>query len=199
MSFSLENKKLLVKVVIVLSVLIFGVVLYQTFFYYPSDELPLPKTAKSQNVKNNFTTLSIPKIGVDAKIVEVGITKKGNMASPENFSDVGWYKYGTIPGEMGSAVIAGHVDNGLGLGAVFSRLGELKEGDDIYVLDKDGKQTHFLVKNTEEYNYDARAEKVFNDNDGKFLKLVTCSGKWIDSLKTHNKRLIVSAVLVEND
>ena len=66
--------------------------------------------------------ISIPAIKVDAKIQEVGITAKGNMAAPRTFSEVGWYKYGPRPGETGSAVLAGHVDNGIAFPAVFSKL-----------------------------------------------------------------------------
>src|SRR5579871_2731623 len=56
--------------------------------------------------------LTIPSINVNAPIVPVGFTVDGNMATPDRLSDVGWYEYGTPIGDAGSAVIAGHVDNG---------------------------------------------------------------------------------------
>ena len=59
--------------------------------------------------------LLIPKIKVNATIQHVSITKKGAMAVPTNYTDVGWYRLCTIPGHTGSAVIDGHVDNGFGI------------------------------------------------------------------------------------
>jgi hypothetical protein len=58
------------------------------------------------------TNLNIPNAKVTTNIIEVGITPKGNLDVPGNYTEVGWYKYGTRPGEVGSAVLDGHVDNG---------------------------------------------------------------------------------------
>jgi LPXTG-site transpeptidase (sortase) family protein len=191
-------KKFFLKSAIILAVCVFGVALFRTFYYIPSDEIPLPEENVSLDANGERPVgISIPKIGVDAKIQEVGITKKGNMATPSNFMDVGWYKFGTVPGSMGSAVMAGHVNNELGLSAVFGKLGDLTEGDDIYVTMEKDKKLHFQVIKIKTYAFDAPGEEVFNENDAKLLKLITCTGNWIDKIKTHNKRLVVSAILVE--
>jgi LPXTG-site transpeptidase (sortase) family protein len=200
MSSFFQNKKLLVKMIVLFAVLVFCVVLFQALFYSLSDEIPLPPN--SQRVTESDTTpvrISIPKIGVDTQIEQVGITKKGNIATPSNFSEVGWYKYGSLPGETGSAVLAGHVDNGLGLPAVFSRLNELKNGDEIIIFTEKGNQLRFWVLDKKEYDYNATVEKIFTDKSGKFINLITCTGRWLESQKTHDKRLVVNAVLIEND
>jgi len=191
-------KKFLLKSAIILAVCVFGFVLFRTFYYIPSDEIPLPE--KNVPVSANGErpiSLSIPKIGVDAKIQEVGITQKGNMATPNNFMDVGWYKFGTMPGDMGSAVMAGHVNNELNLPAVFGKLGELEEGDDIYVTMGKDTKLHFKVTKSKTYDFNASGKEVFDENNGKLLKLITCTGSWIEKLKTHNQRLVVSAVLIK--
>ena len=191
-------KKFLIKSTVILAVCVFGVVLFRTFYYIPSDEIPLPeKNVPTSASEERPISLSIPKIGVDAKIQEVGITQKGNMATPNNFMDVGWYKFGTVPGDMGSAVMAGHVNNEVGLSAVFGKLGDLAEGDDIYVTMEKDKQLHFKVTKTKTYNFDASGKEVFGENNAKLLKLVTCTGSWVEKLKTHDERLVVSAILVE--
>lgn len=141
--------------------------------------------------------LTIPKIGIDAKVQEVGITSKGAMAAPRNFFQVGWYKYGAYPGETGSAVMAGHVDNGIALPAVFHDLPLLEIGDDIYIETKDGKKLHFKVSGQSVHDFDTAPAEVFNESGGKFLKLITCTGSWIKELRTHDKRLIIKATLVE--
>src|SRR4051812_43700300 len=60
--------------------------------------------AKPQAIQVNQipTKLIIPSVGVTSKILSVGTTKGGNMDTPHNFEDVGWYKNGPKPGETGS-------------------------------------------------------------------------------------------------
>lgn len=190
--------------------MLFGVVLVHATFYAPIDGINLPasvafvdkasllKTTTNKSVIKIYPTtypqkLRIPLIKVNAKIQYVGITKKGKMATPNNFSDVGWFQYGIIPGEKGSAVIAGHVDNGLAFPAVFSKLEKLSVGDDIYIDQISGNTLHFKVINIKNYDAEAKTEEIFNQNDGNFLKLITCTGLWSEQLRTHNQRLVVTA------
>lgn len=192
-------KKYFLKGAVIFAVCVFGVVFFRTVYYSPSDEIPLPAEVNTSigNEKEHPLNISIPKIGVNAKIQEVGITQKGNMATPSNFMDVGWYRYGPVPGEKGSAVMAGHVNNELGLSAVFGKLEDLTAGDDIYVAMEKDKQLHFKVTKIKTYDFDASGEEVFNENDAKLLKLITCTGSWIEKFKTHDRRLVVSAILIE--
>ncbi len=141
--------------------------------------------------------LSIPSIGVDAKVQHVGLTASRAMGIPTNFTDVAWYKYGPIPGEKGSAVIDGHVDNGLALSGVFKKLNQVQEGDDIYVTDEKGNEAHFKVTDIKMYPYDnAPAEEIFGKTDKKLLRLITCDGKWVKAARTYDMRLVVTAALV---
>ncbi len=154
-------------------------------------------TTTSISVPRGFATpshLKIPSIAIDAKVQHVGLTANGAMGIPTNFTDVAWYKYGTIPGEVGSAVIDGHLDNGLGLSGVFKRLKELTPGDDVYVIDKNGTEIHFLVTDVKEYNYtEAPTEEIFNESEKSLLRLITCGGKWVKAAKTYETRVIVTA------
>jgi LPXTG-site transpeptidase (sortase) family protein len=140
------------------------------------------------------THLIIPSIGVNAKVQYVGVTAKGSMGIPTNFTDVAWYKHGTIPGEVGSAVIDGHVDNGLGLNGVFKKLGQVKEGDDIYVTDEKDSKIHFVVREIKTYPYtEAPTEEIFYESQKSLLRLITCGGKWVKSAKTYDTRVVVTA------
>jgi LPXTG-site transpeptidase (sortase) family protein len=123
----------------------------------------------------------------------VGITKSGKMATPNNFSDVGWFQYGTLPGDKGSAIIAGHVDNGLAFPAVFADLGNASVGDDVYVDTVGGSTLHFKVVNIKNYDAEAKTEDIFNQNDGKYIKLITCAGTWSIVHRTHDQRVVVTA------
>ncbi len=165
----------------------------------PEPEGPPPAAAAVSQALENVTApvrLSIPSIGVDAAVQSVGITKKGSMSSPSNFTDVGWYRYGTVPGERGSAVLAGHLDNGLALAGVLKRLQEVHVGDVIGVATKDGVKLTFKVTEINTYSFrDAPTDLIFNRVDAARLNIITCAGDWIQSEKTYSKRLVVSAVL----
>ena len=129
---------------------------------------------------------------IDADVQHVGVKADGSMGTPSNFTDVAWYKYGTIPGQRGSAVIDGHVDNGLSLPGVFKRLGELEIGDDVYVEQKNGSKMRFVVVDIKHFPYDeAPRELIFGRSDAVRLNLVTCEGDWIRQQKTYSERLVV--------
>ena len=119
------------------------------------------------------------------------------MSVPSNYTDVGWYRYGTVPGQKGSAVIDGHVDNGFGLDGVFKRLPEIQIGDDVYVTTEGGKSLHFKVVDVQTYPYkDAPADRIFNTNDASRLNLITCKGSWLSGDKTYDHRMVVYTKLV---
>lgn len=197
--------------VLFVTIVAFFYVLAESIYYAKNDEILLPAYAEKNNNKEEFINnkydglinsrfkprLTIPSLKINAKIQNVGITKKGNMSTPNNYVDVGLYKYGTMPGEKGSAVIAGHVDNGLGLKAVFGNLKNIKMGDDIYVEMEEDIKIHYIVTSISIYNFNDIVEEVFNQNDDSYLKLITCGGTWIPSLRTHDKRIVVTAVKVE--
>jgi LPXTG-site transpeptidase (sortase) family protein len=143
--------------------------------------------------------LIIPKLDIDAKILDMGINAAGNMDAPHNFVDVGWFKLGTVPGEIGSSVIDGHEDNGLSLDGVFKHLEDLRPGDDVYVVQADGKKLHFKVEVSEIYPYNnAPLQKIFARADKARLNLITCAGSWLKEAKTNDKRLVVYTVLVND-
>jgi sortase A len=142
--------------------------------------------------------LIIPVLNIDTKIQKVGLTQKGTMGVPSNFSDVGWYKYGPIPGNPGNAVIDGHLDNAIALAGVFKHLAELKEGDEVHVVDIDGVTHHFKVIGTSSYDYNAASpEEVFGTTNDVNLNLITCEGVWDQSHKSYTERLVVFTKLID--
>ena len=165
--------------------------------------LPGKPTVATSTPKPSSSTLPsrliIPSLNIDANVQQVGINVKGNMGTPNNFTDVAWYKPGTIPGEKGSAVMDGHVDNGLALAGVFKKLNTIKVGDDVYVTRADGVKLHFRVVDTQLVPYTDKSanEKVFTQNDAARLNLITCTGEWVPGDKTYDHRLVVYTKLVK--
>jgi sortase A len=128
---------------------------------------------------------------VNAPIQNVGLAADGSMDVPKNPFDTGWYELGPRPGEIGSAVIAGHVNSPTGATAVFTNLDDLVIGDTIIV--DNGKVTlSFRVREIRTYPADADATSVFMSTDGKaHLNLVTCSGSWNTKTDQYTERLVV--------
>ena len=195
----------LAKILILAGILVGLFALGRGLYYSPNKDSGLPVDSASQGAAVSSAGLSqyperllIPKLGIDTNVQHVGVTKNGNMAAPDNFTDVSWYKFGTVPGYLGSAVMAGHQNNAMGLDGIFVNLDDLELGDDVYVVDKEGKRLHFRVVDIEVYAYDdpTPLPRIFNTDDSTYLNLITCAGQWLQSAKTNEKRLVIYAKLV---
>ena len=138
--------------------------------------------------------LNIPKLGINAKVQSVGLNSEDEMDVPSNNDDVAWFDLGVVPGKMGSAVIAGHLNGRYGEPAIFWDLHKLKVGDDIYIIDSDKNKKHFQIISVEKYKTNsAPMEKIFGLNDGIYLNLITCDGRWDKAENTYDERLVVFA------
>ena len=170
-------------------------IIFTIFFYFEKTKAVVhsePTPPQIQEFTSLPKKLIIPKIDVNTDVEEVGITEDGKMGLPETSSNVGWYKFGNVPGAKGNAVIAGHLDNFLGLPLVFWKLDELEVGDDIYVVNEEGEQLHFKVTGKELYDYNSfETENIFGPTDKKHLNLITCDGVWVKDIKNYNKRLVI--------
>ncbi|MFA7000053.1 MAG: class F sortase [Candidatus Paceibacterota bacterium] len=136
--------------------------------------------------------LKIPAIKVDTAVEYVGLTLDGAMDAPKGPAEVAWYKLGTRPGEIGSAVIAGHSGWKNNKRAVFDNLNKLQKGDKIYIEDGRGVVITFVVREKRLYNPNADATDVFSSTDGRVhLNLITCEGIWDEVTKSHPSRIVV--------
>jgi len=201
-----QKNKIIVAALTLCAAAVFLFTLFHSAVYVTSDDTDTgvapvstttPAISSSEQVASWPARIRIPNAGVDAGVDDVGVGKSGNMAVPYTYTEVGWYRYGTLPGNMGSAVIDGHVDNGLGGPAVFAKLSELKTGDSIYIETQEGETLEFKVEEVTSYAVeDVPLEKLFNRADQPRLNLITCEGVWDQSAKMYDRRLVVYAVLV---
>lgn len=102
-----------------------------------------------------------------------------------------WFNLGPVPGVEGSAVMAGHFDDADGQAAVFYDLNKIKQGDQLLVVDSQGKTITFVVKKISLYDSAALATEVFSSSEGQHLNLITCSGSWNKLKKSYTERLVV--------
>ena len=137
--------------------------------FQPMDTPPILEPATPTRVR-------IPAIHVNAPLTSLALDSTGRLAAPpeQNRNLAGWYGDGASPGEIGTAVIAGHVDNEQGP-AVFYGLGALKPGAEVDVDRADGVTAVFTVDAVQAY--DARAfpnDKVYGDAARAELRVITC-------------------------
>ena len=151
--------------------------------------------AADENKEKEFPKLlEIPKLEISAKIQYVGLNSENEMDIPSNNSDVAWFSLGAVPGKKGSAVIAGHLDGMSGKPAIFWNLHKLEIGNDIYIIDNSGDKKCFQVVSIEKYETgSAPMEKIFGLNDGVYLNLITCGGRWNKTKNNYSERLVVFA------
>ncbi|CAM5745717.1 hypothetical protein STAFG_1008 [Streptomyces afghaniensis 772] len=124
--------------------------------------------------------IRIPAIRVNAPLTGLGLTRTGSLDVPpaERKNLAGWYEAGTTPGERGTAIVAGHVDNADGP-AVFYDLGALAKGATIDVDRRDGSVAVFTVDAVEAYAAkDFPDEKVYGAARRPELRVITCGGTY---------------------
>lgn len=155
---------------------------------------PPPAQIQPATAPDSLGQLVIPSINLDVAIGSVGLTATGNMGVINNPTEVSWYKGGTVPGNIGSAVIGAHVFQ------AFAKLKDVKLGDSIYIDHEDGSQLHFVVTEIEVYPYTDAAplQKIFDRSDTARLNLITCSGALTTDHATYDHRLVIFAELADS-
>lgn len=136
-------------------------------------------------------SLSIPAIGVQASFVQLGLNADGTIQVPSDVRHVGWYRLGPAPGEVGPAVVLGHVDSAAAGTGVFFRLGALSAGDTVSITLADGGVVTFHVYAVREYPKDAfPTQTVYGNTTDAQLRLITCGGSF-DHASGHYRNNIV--------
>ncbi|MBY0310053.1 class F sortase [Patescibacteria group bacterium] len=159
-----------------------------------TSSLPGYALAESEPVR-----LRIPEVGIDAGFEGgLGLNPDKTSEVPDSFTEVGWYKFGPTPGELGPAVILGHVDSKSGP-AVFWSLGQVEVGDEVLVDRADGSTARFVVTDLTRVDQDEFPTRaVYGDIDYPGLRLITCSGTYDRGAARYTHNLIVYAKLADS-
>ncbi|MDQ2750991.1 MAG: class F sortase [Actinomycetota bacterium] len=140
--------------------------------------------------------LTIASIGVSTDLQRLSLVHKGSLQAPTKWEVAGWYANGVVPGQVGPAVIAGHVDSTRGP-AVFYRLHELAAGATISVTEQNAKVLHFVVDDVREYPKKYFPTKtVYGPTPTPELRLISCTGEFDHSSHSYLNNVVVSAHLL---
>lgn len=139
--------------------------------------------------------IRIPSIGVDSTLEDLRLGEGGRLGAPVDYDLAGWYSDGVVPGQVGPAIIAGHVDSPTAP-AVFADIGTLGPGDDVLVTMSDGSELTFQISGSMQ---SAKAEfptaAVYSNVPAPELRLITCGGIFDSSTGHYLDNLIVFAEL----
>lgn len=155
---------------------------------------------------------SIPNIGIhNARIVEIGLKTTGELSTPYNIYNVGWYNGSALPGSDGVSVFDGHggftnigifgnlpprtgYNRGIAVGDIVTIEMGAAEGEEPVVYTY--RVTDTATKNLGEdaNNYMTTAFDSPNRGQGS-LTIITCTGDWWAKSKTYSQRFFVRALL----
>ncbi len=145
---------------------------------------------------------SIPYLGIhNARIVEIGLKGQGEMGTPYNIYDVGWYTGAgsVLPGENGVTMMNAHGGD-LGYG-IFRSLPKLPVGETVRIEMGDGRIFTYRVVESVRKELGEDANQYMNtaftpvNGANGTLTLITCTGDWWEKEQTYSQRLFVRAVL----
>jgi hypothetical protein len=153
---------------------------------------PAPPAPRSAPVR-----LTAAGLGVDAPIDAVGVQADGQMAMPADVDRVGWYRFGPAPGDAGSAVVAGHVDDREQGPGALSPLRGAEVGDEMQVTDDAGATTRWRVVSRELIQKQVLPLDLLFARDGPpRLTLITCGGPFLPEFGSYRDNVVVVAELL---
>jgi hypothetical protein len=143
------------------------------------------------------SSIDIPSIGAKSTLVQLGLDANKSIQVPpvDKPQQAGWYKYSPRPGQVGPAVILGHIDGDHQQG-IFWRLHDVKPGAKVSIGRRDGTTVTFTVKKVDRVRKSAfPTNAVYGNTAGPELRLITCGGAFDATTGHYLDNVIVYAAM----
>jgi len=138
-------------------------------------------------------SIEIENINVaNADIIPVGVNEDLTFEVPPA-DQVGWYEFGSAPGEAGSAVLAAHIAYN-GVDGVFRYLEDVEIGSVVIVGFDDGSSQRYRIEEVTEYVKEALPDSLFARDGKEQLALITCGGTFNYQLDSYESNTVAIAV-----
>lgn len=164
----------------------------------PDETRPDPRTFGSYIVAPDLPRfLRIPRFNILARVMREGVLPNGEVDTPRNIFDVGWYEGSAKPGDIGATLIVGHLSGPTTNGSLYN-LKDLNTGDTVEIERGDGKKLTYAVVGKKTQNYqDVDMAKALRSQDPtkSGLNLITCAGRYDARRHVFEKRIVVYTVL----
>lgn len=166
-----------------------------------------PSTDKpsDQDISNYKVTAGLPKyiqipnLDVKARILPMSVKLNGELKSPGNVYDAGWYNGSSMPGQNGAMLIDGHISSWTTEG-VFYGLNTLQQSDEISIISGDDKVYTYKIVSVSTLpteQVDMADLLVSADTSKPGLNLISCVGDVIPGTNEFDKRVLVKAVMID--
>ncbi|WIY04369.1 class F sortase [Amycolatopsis mongoliensis] len=143
------------------------------------------------------TSVKIPKIGAESTLLAVAVKIDGSISVPSVHQPMqaAWYKLSPVPGDVGPAIVLGHVDGDKKPG-IFFKLKDLVPGDEVDIDRSDGKKLKFVVDRVTQVPKDTfPRDAVYGNSDKPELRLITCGGAFDHAEHSYKDNIVVYANL----
>jgi sortase (surface protein transpeptidase) len=211
LSYKKHGRPLLFCIVTIIGLGVVGYLAYQQFApndiskdsIKVQDELPLASVPATMTDKQAYAVspshpkyLKISQLGIEARVIGVGVTKEGALDAPKTAWEAGWYKDSATPGSPGAILIDGHVNDNRHTLGVFGRLKDIVDGDEIIIERGDGQQFRYKVVKKEQIpagsvDMNRMLRPVTPGKPG--INLITCGGSYDTRKGSFSDRILVFA------
>jgi sortase (surface protein transpeptidase) len=157
----------------------------------------VPVTAPFKGLRP--TSVKIPKIGAESSLLAVAVKTDGSISVPSVHTPMqaAWYKLSPVPGDVGPAIVLGHVDGDKKPG-IFYKLKDLAPGDEVDIDRSDGRKLKFVVARvTQVPKDDFPRDAVYGNSDKPELRLITCGGAFDHAEHSYKDNIVVYAKLAD--
>jgi hypothetical protein len=156
-----------------------------------ADVVPKPAAAA---IAVTAVSIEIPRLGLSGPLDELGVADDGELLAPDDPARAGWYAGGVVPGEVGPAIVGGHVDSRRGPG-VFFGLRSLRRDDVVEITRSDGRVARFSVTSVSQVAKEQfPTAAVYGPTPRPELRLITCGGRFDRQARSYTDNVVVEAV-----
>lgn len=162
---------------------------------------PPPPSVADAMPPSEPVSVRLPSIDVSSPIHGLGLDAQGKLKVPsgDRYDEVAWYEGSPTPGDVGPAVLEGHVTGSGHDPSVFFELGDVRAGDEVEVDRADGTTATFEVTDVKKSPKDDFPRiDVYGATKGPELRIITCGGTYDEDARRHLENVIVFAELVES-
>ncbi|WP_336922205.1 class F sortase [Aquipuribacter sp. SD81] len=159
----------------------------------PSTSSPAPVAAAPVAAP---VAVRVPAAAISSELLHLGLQDDGTLEVPEgpDFDTAAWFDGSPRPGEVGPAVLLGHVSSAARGPSVFYELGDLRPGDRVEVDRADGTTAAFEVYEVQQFPKEGFPTlQVYGNTPGPELRLITCGGTIAESTGHFEDNVVIFA------